>query len=214
MIMEQKGQERTSVGRIEIVKNEKGALPIGGEVKSVGLMGVHSYRLLVSEKSGVVSGYGSLAESFRAAGFVVNGRGVETYEAYAAKRKNRLKAPGSCCIWPKRRMAYAEFPFFSEDLVENVVDFSDAVIVTLGRELCAGEEVRMEEGAYYLSRAEHELLRMVSARCEVKEKRLIVVLNTAYDVETESWSSFADAIVKIGLPKQAEVGEIVKELKG
>lgn len=199
---------------MEILKNTNNALPIAKDAKKVGLMGIHSYHMICSGLTVPDAPRVSLTDAFKAAGYKLNSRGIETYEACLLNKKYRLKAPGSTCFRPKYRQAYDEFKFFSEDLVENVVDLSDVVILTIGRELCEGETVSQTEGAYLINKAERELLLAMSRRCTVKDKQLIVVLNTAYPIETESWADQAAAIVSIGTPAPDEAHAIVKALQG
>lgn len=199
---------------MEILKNTNNALPIAKDAKKVGLLGIHSYHMICSGLTDPDAPRVSLTDAFKAAGYKLNSRGIETYEACLLNKKYRLKAPGSTCFRPKYRQAYTEFAFFSEDLVENVVDLSDVVIITIGRELCEGETVSQEEGGYLLNKAERELLFATSRRCTVKDKQLIVVLNTAYPIETESWAEQAAAIVSVGTPAPDEAHAIVKALQG
>ena len=199
-----------------LVKNENNAFPIAQDAKRVGLMGVHSYRTICSAPTKADGTPRlSLSDVFKAEGFRLNGRAVETYEAYAEKPKNQLKAPKKCFFSRCKRMqAYKEFPLFSEDSVHNVVDLSDAIIVTFGRELAEGEQYRQEKGSYFLTDVEKELLANTRLRCTVRDKQFIVLLNVAHPVEIDSWKEIPDAILYIGIPGPEGAKDVVDVLRG
>ena len=199
-----------------LIKNEKNAFPIAKEAKKVGLMGVHSYRTICSAaEQADGSPRLSLADVFKSEGFRLNGRAVETYEAYAKNTKNQLKAPCKCFFSKRKRLqAYKEFPMLSEDSVENIVDLSDAIILTIGREVAEGEQYRQEKGSFFLSDPEMEMLRNTARRCLKMDKQLIVVLNVNHPIELDSWSELADAILYIGTPGPDGAKEVVDVLRG
>lgn len=199
-----------------LIKNENNALPIAKEAKKIGLMGVHSYRTIctAAEKADD-SPRLSIADVFKAEGFRLNGRSVETYEAYAENPKNHLQAPRKGLFSCRKNLqAYKEFPMLSEDSVENIVDLSDAIILTIGREVAEGEQYSQEKGSYLLSDPEMEMLRNASRRCQKMDKQLIVLINVNHPIDLDSWSEMADAILYIGTPGPEGAKEVVDVLRG
>lgn len=189
-----------------LLKNEDNTLPISKDAKKIGLLGIHSYHLIAG---GTGSGHVnsehtvSLDEAFKAAGCKLNARAVETFEGYAEKSNARMKVKGMGLF--SKHVGYPSFheiPLISEDTVHNVVDLSDATIITFGRQSGEGVDIKPEKGSYYLSDAEMSLLRMTAARCRAVGKKLIVVLNVAHVIETASWSDMADAILLAWCPGQ------------
>ena len=209
---------RAAAAGCVLLKNENNALPIAPDAKKIGLMGVHSYNTICG---GIGSGFVncehriSLYDAFKARGFRLNGRSEETYTAVLEKKGNLVKPAGLGCVTKyMSEPVYKEFRFFSEDCVHNVVDLADAVIVTISRQAGEGVDCKLEKGSYYLTDAEMELLRSMSRRCLHDDKQLIVVLNVAHPIETDSWSSFADAILLVWLPGQEAGHAIVDVLTG
>ena len=201
-----------------VLKNENKTLPLALETKKPGLMGVASYATVCGGTgSGFVNSdrHVSIAEAFKAIGCKMNGRSQETYEGFMANPKN-LRKPKGVGFFSKymAQPTYNEFRFFSEDTVENVVDYSDVTIITISRQCGEGEDVRLEPGGYYLSSAEEDLLRMCSARCIKQDKRLVVVLNTPHLIDIASWQHQADAILLAWTPGQEAGHAIVDVLTG
>ena len=209
-------QDNNETSFCVLIKNENNALPIAKEAKKAGLIGIHSYRTICSAaQQADGSPRISLADAFQAEGFRMNGRAVETYEAYAENPKYRIEAPRKCFLSKRNRLqAYKEFAMFSEDAVHNVVDLSDVIIFTIGREVAPGQQYTKEKGSYFLSDGEMEVLRSVARRCMVKEKHLIVVLNVAHPIDLDSWRDMADAILYIGTPQPDAAKQVVDVIRG
>ena len=209
---------RAAAAGCVLLKNENNALPISPDVKKVGLMGVHSYNTICG---GVGSGFVncdhrvSLYEAFKSKGCKLNARAEETYTNVLAKKSN-LHKPEGLGRFSKymSEPVYNEFILFSEDSVHNVLELSEAIIVTIGRQAGEGVDVKPEKGSFYLSNHELELVNSVSRRCQVKDKKLIVVLNVAHVIETASWSHLADAILLVWLPGQEAGYAIMDVLTG
>ena len=209
---------RAAAAGCVLLKNENNALPISPEVKKVGLMGMHSYNTICG---GVGSGFVncdhrvSLYDACKAKGYKLNARAEETYTNALANKRN-LQKPQGLGRFSKymSEPVYKEFMLFSEDSVHNVLELSEAIIVTIGRQAGEGVDAKPEKGSFYLNGSEMELINSASRRCQVKEKQLIVVLNVAYPIETASWSHLADAILLVWLPGQEAGHAILDVLTG
>ena len=176
-----------------LLKNNS-ALPLPQGVKKIAAFGNTSFEIITGGTgSGDVNEAYSVAlvEGLQNAGYSVNENLQAMYSGYlkAAKEgkpRSRGFMMGSV---PVTELAV------NPDIVNSMVNVSDAAIITIGRNSGEGYDRKAEEGDFELNSAEKDLIKMVSAAYQAKGKKVIVILNVGGVVETTSWKDIPDAIL-------------------
>jgi beta-glucosidase len=174
-----------------LLKNENRALPIlpGTRIAAFGKASL--------EINTGGTGSGDVNEAYTVpiirglqdAGFVLNEELLKLYAGYLKAgsderlRRQRLKPRASV---PE--------PVLSKALIGRIVTEADIALITIGRN--SGEfRDRSVEGDFNLTKAERELIEMVTETCRAAGKKSVVILNTGGVMETASWKEMPDAIL-------------------
>lgn len=198
-----------------LLKNQDGALPFAGPIKKVAAFGNASYDIVIGGTgSGDVNEAYSVAliKGLENAGYSVKGSLKDLYNKYTkdAKAKQTIGDDPKARFMP--RPPIPEMGVGSS-LIEMMASDSDIALITIGRN--SGEFVdRKEEGDFYLTDREKDLIRTVSRVFREKDKKTVVVLNIGGVIETVSWRDDPDAILLAWQPGQEAGNSIVDVLSG
>ncbi len=177
-----------------LLKNDSSTLPFSQKIKKIAAFGNTSYEIITGGTgSGDVNEAYSVAlvEGLQNAGFTVNENLKTMYSAYlrAAKEGKQRKRGFMMGSDPITELA------INADLVNSMVNITDAAIVTIGRNSGEGRDRSASEGDFQLSLPERDLIRSVSSAYHSKDKKVIVILNVGGVIETASWRDIPDAIL-------------------
>jgi beta-glucosidase len=176
-----------------LLKNNS-ALPLPQEVKKIAAFGNTSYEIITGGTgSGDVNEAYSVAlvEGLQNAGYTVNENLQAMYSGYLktakeGKQRSRGFMMGSV---PITELAV------NPDIVNSMVNVTDAAIITIGRNSGEGYDRKDEDGDFKLNSAEKDLIKLVSSAYQAKGKKAIVILNVGGVIETASWKELPDAIL-------------------
>ncbi len=177
-----------------LLKNDNSALPVSDNIKKIAAFGNTSYEIITGGTgSGDVNEAYSVAlvEGLQNAGLSVDENLRFLYEAYlkaakAGRQRSRGFMMGSVPI--------AELSINS-DIINSIVNLTDAAIITIGRNSGEGYDRRDGEGDFLLAPVEKELINSVTSVFHSKGKKAIVILNVGGVIETASWKEIPDAIL-------------------
>ena len=196
-----------------LLKNNETALPLSPAVKKVAAYGVSSYDFISggTGSGDVNEAYTvSLVEGLHNAGYLLNGKLMEEYEAYIAAENQKNKPDPNnplAAFMPKVRPA--ELLPAPSELAQQAKE-SDVALITIGR--TSGEFAdRTLEGDFYLTDNEKKMIEVVSKAFRAEGKKAIVILNIGGVIETASWKNLPDAIL-IAWQSGQEGGNTVTDL--
>jgi beta-glucosidase len=177
-----------------LLKNDNTALPFLREVKKIAAFGNTSYEIITGGTgSGDVNEAYSVAlvEGLQNDGYTVNENLETLYSAYLkaakeGKQRSRGFMMGSA---PVSELA------IGDDITTSMVNVTDAAIITIGRNSGEGRDRKAEEGDFYLTSTEKDLIKSVCTAYHAKDKKVVVILNVGGVVETASWKELPDAIL-------------------
>jgi beta-glucosidase len=177
-----------------LLKNENSALPLQGEIKKTAAFGNTSYEIITGGTgSGDVNEAYSVAlvEGLQNAGLSVDENLKTLYEAYlktakAGRQRSRGFMMGSVPV--------SELTINS-DIVNSLVNTTDAAIITIGRNSGEGYDRKEGEGDFLLTAVEKDLINSVASAYHSKGKKVVVILNVGGVIETASWKEIPDAIL-------------------
>jgi beta-glucosidase len=193
-----------------LLKNDNSALPLSGDIKKIAVFGNTSYDIITGGTgSGDVNEAYSVAlvEGLQNAGLSVDENLKILYEAYlkaakAGKQRRRGFMMGSVPI--------SELTV-NADIVNSIVNLTDAAIITIGRNSGEGYDRKEGEGDFLLNTTEKELINSVTSAYHSKGKKVIVILNIGGVIETASWKDVPDAILLAWQAGQ-ETGNSIAEI--
>jgi len=177
-----------------LLKNDSSFLPLSKEIKKIAAFGNTSYEIITGGTgSGDVNEAYSVAlvEGLQNVGYTVNENLQTMYTAYLntakeGRQRRRGFMMGSAPI--------AEVTINS-DIAGSMVNVTDAAIITIGRNSGEGSDRKAEDGDFYLTSTEKDLVKAVCDAYHGKNKKVIVILNVGGVVETASWKDMPDAIL-------------------
>jgi len=177
-----------------LLKNDGGALPFSSEIKKLAAFGNTSYEIITggTGSGDVNEAYSvSLVEGLRNAGYTLNDNLMNMYDAYLkAAKEGRPRSRGFMMgTIPVPELAV------NADLVNSMVNVTDAALITIGRNSGEGRDRQAEKGDFYLTDAEVDLIKTVSEIYHSKNKKVVVILNVGGVIETASWKNYPDAIL-------------------
>ena len=182
-----------------LLENNKGALPLANNYKTIALLGNTSY-------ANIAGGMGSgdvnraytvsLAKGLRNAGYVPDKGLEERYGPYVSDYKNRSLELAVC-----------------DSQLHDAAMKNDIAILTIGHN--SGEtKDRSLDSNYHLRPSEFDLIKRTAAAFHGRGKRLVVVLNLCGVTDTKSWKQYADAILLAWQPGQEGGDAIADVLSG
>ena len=194
-----------------LLKNDNDALPLGTGGK-IALFGAPAYDMIAG---GSGSGYVhkpymvSLDAGLMNAGLSLDGELVNYYGSYAKSCLEYWRSEGlENSIWNVRALPEPQTP--SEAVWRAAVD-NDAAVVVIARTSGESNDRRLEQGDWYLTDNEMNLLRNVCDSFHAHRKKVTVVLNVGGVIETASWKHLPDAILLAWQPGQ-EAGNSVADV--
>jgi len=179
-----------------LLKNTNKALPLGKKTRLLAAFGNTSYDLIIGGGgSGQVNkAYSiSLAEGLINSGYEINPDLSNLYTSYLNLRKAGRPAPqGFMSIFGQKPIDELTL---NQDIINGMAIYSDAAIITIGRNSTEGFDRKNIKGDFQLSDYELSMIKNVSEAFRAKGKSTIVILNVCGVIETASWKDYPDAIV-------------------
>jgi beta-glucosidase len=177
-----------------LMKNKNSALPLPAEVKKIAAFGNTSYDIISGGTgSGDVNEAYSvdLVDGLKNAGYTINENLQAMYSGYLkAAKEGRPRGRGfMAASAPVGELAV------NNDVINSMVNITDAALITIGRNSGEGSDRKADEGDFQLSPAERDLIKLVSTAYQAKGKKVIVILNVGGVIETASWKDMPDAIL-------------------
>jgi beta-glucosidase len=177
-----------------LLKNDNSTLPFSGEIKKIAAFGNTSYEIITggTGSGDVNEAYSvALAAGLQNAGLTVEENLELLYEAYlktakAGRQRSRGFMMGSVPV--------SELTV-NADIVNSLVNITDAAIITIGRNSGEGYDRKEGEGDFLLTGTEKELISSVTSAYHSKGKKVVVILNIGGVIETASWKDVPDAIL-------------------
>ncbi len=206
---------RAAADGMVLLKNSEDALPFNDNIKSVAAFGNASYEIVTGGTgSGDVNEAYSVAliEGLENAGYSVFSSLKDAYSAYLKDTRARQTIGDDPLARFMPRPPIPEMEV-SINLIEMIASDSDIALITIGRN--SGEFVdRKEEGDFYLTDREKDLIQTVSKIFREKGKKTVVVLNIGGVIETAGWRNHPDSILLAWQPGQEAGNSIVDVLSG
>lgn len=199
-----------------LLKNDNGTLPLKYIKGDVALFGASSYDLIAG---GTGSGFVHRPytvhtyQGLENAGLTVDSILKEDYQAYASKKKNRLKSGGFGMFQKYLGKGALKEKTLSKEYIEEAAERCPLAIITIGRQAGEGKDREVEDD-FNLSETEQNLIFDVCTAFKSKGKRVVVVLNICGVIETASWKEYPDAILCAWLPGQEGGNAIADVLSG
>lgn len=177
-----------------LLKNDSSAVPFAESVKKIAAFGNTSYEIITGGTgSGDVNEAYSipLVEGLQNVGYSVNENLETLYSAYLkAAKEGRPRSRGFMM-----GSAPVSELVIGDDITTSMVNVSDAAIITIGRNSGEGRDRKAEDGDFYLTSVEKDLIKSVCTAYHAKNKKVIVILNVGGVVETASWKELPDVIL-------------------
>ncbi len=200
-----------------LLKNNNKALPLSKSIKKVAAFGNTSYEFISggTGSGDVNEAYTiSLIQGLTNAGFESDGGLKEIYKGYIKEMRAKQERPTNFLAALMGGMTpVAEMPM-TKELAEKMAANADVALITIGRNAGEGQDRKPEEGDFYLSSTEKDMIRKVTDAFHTKNKKAIVVLNVAGVVETASWQNIPDAILCAWQPGQEGGNSVMDVLTG
>jgi beta-glucosidase len=200
-----------------LLENRNKALPFDSKVKNVAVFGNTSFDIISggTGSGDVNEAYTiSLIEGIENAGLVPDKELMGVYKSYI---KDARKKQGQSTNWLTAMMG-GKMPLpemsLNNDLIQRMAKNNDIAIITIGRNSGEGADRKAEEGDFYLSFAEKELINRVSEAFHKEGKKAVVILNIGGVIETASWNKIPDAVLLAWQPGQEAGNSIMDVLTG
>lgn len=193
---------------IVLLQNKDDSLPLSKN-SDIALFGNCSYQMITggTGSGNVNRAYTiSLPQGMISEGFHNNKALEQRYREHISIEKAKQKPPEAVYL-PK--LSLTELSFSRDELIAYA-SASEYAVITIGRH--SGEFVdRKEENDFYLSSAEHKLIKQLAEVFHSQGKKVVVILNICGVIETVSWRDLVDAIIVSWQPGQ-EAGYAVARI--
>jgi len=200
-----------------LLENSNKTLPLDSKVKNVAVFGNTSFDIISggTGSGDVNEAYTvSLIEGIENAQLAPDRELMGIYKSYI---EDARKKQGQSTNWLTAMMG-GKMPLpemsLNNDLIRRMAKNNDIAIITIGRNSGEGADRKAEEGDFYLSSAEKELINRVSEAFHKEGKKAVVILNIGGVIETASWSKIPDAILLAWQPGQEAGNSIMDVLTG
>ena len=188
-----------------LLKNNDNTLPMSG-VKSVALYGTGSYDFIAGGTgSGNVNKpyIRDIAEGFAANGIEVNANIKGWYEEYIDYTKATMAYQsgrgGGGILLGDPVIPEMEI---ERSFIERMAPQTDMAVFTLSRNAGEGGDRKAENGDWYLTDLERQMIQDLADVYHAAGKKFVVVLNIGGTIETASWKHIPDAILLAWTPGQ------------
>ena len=188
-----------------LLKNNDNTLPMSG-VKTVALYGTGSYDFIAGGTgSGNVNKpyIRDVAEGFAANGIEVNANIKGWYEEYINYTKATMAYQsgrgGSGILLGDPVIPEMEI---ERSFIERMAPQTDMAVFTLSRNAGEGGDRKAENGDWYLTDLERQMIQDLADVYHAAGKKFVVVLNIGGTIETASWKHIPDAILLAWTPGQ------------
>jgi beta-glucosidase len=178
-----------------LLKNDSAALPLPAGTKKIAAFGNTSYSIITggTGSGDVNEAYSvSLVEGLQNAGYSVNENLQSLYSFYSKVTQEGKQRGGRGFMMASEPLAELTV---NKDVVNSIVNVTDAAVITIGRNSGEGRDRTAGEGDFLLTTSEKDLIKLVSETYHAKNKKVVVILNIGGVIETASWKEFPDAIL-------------------
>ncbi len=205
---------KAAVEGMVLLKNDSSILPLAADIKKLAAFGNTSYESITggTGSGDVNEAYSvSIVEGLKNAGYTINENLQAMYSAYLKATREGRQSGGRGFMGASAPLSELAV---NSDVVNSMVNITDAAIITIGRNSGEGRDRRDEPGDFELTNTEKELISLVSSAYKAKNKKVIVVLNIGGVIETASWKDIPDAILLAWQAGQETGNSVADILKG
>lgn len=206
---------QTAEESIILLRNEDDALPFK-DVKNVALYGISAIDFVAGgtgsgnvNKAYVVN----MKEGLENAGYKLDQDLINYYESFMAydKAQKQLSAQATGRGgFGSSKLAEIAVP---ETAIAKQVANNDAAVIVIGRNAGEGADRKFKDD-FELTTIERDLIQNVSLKFREAGKKVVVVLNIGGVIETNSWKSYADAIILPWSPGQEGANAVADIIAG
>jgi len=182
---------QSALESIVLLRNANNTLPLKKNNK-VALFGKTSYHFIAGGTGSGEVNYQhavSLLDAFQSNGYKISNSMIRTYQEFIDSVTNNTAQ-----VKKKQAVDFHDEMDISVEQIKEQEKNSDIGIITIGRSSGEGTD-RKEKDDFYLSKKEITLINNIASIYHKANKKVVVVLNIAGVVETDSWRNAADAIV-------------------
>ncbi len=199
-----------------LLENKENTLPMAKATNSIATFGITSYNFISggTGSGDVNEAYTiSLIQGISNAGFKTDSELTKLYEAYIVEQKaiQDKKYEGQNAFWGRGPLPEMKV---EKSLASEIASKTDIALITIGRNSGEGGDRKAEEGDFYLTSNEKEMIKNVTEAFHNEGKKVIVILNVGGVIETASWTKIPDAVLLAWQPGQEAGNSVMDVLTG